>query len=129
MIPEINDISDCDSANDERFAVRRLEPLSKLSHIMNDQPPSSGSEVMTTKKLVKKTGFIFPNWDTVKNIYARILHRLSPAIGHEFDTSSAQPGCKWHFTTLIYLRILTLHFQKHGSDHFARIQILYSVGK
>ena len=96
---------------------------------MTDQPTSPRCEVMTAEKLIEKTCLIIPDRDVTKNIYTRILHRLSPTIGHECDTSKAQPGCKWHFTTDIYLRILTLHIQKHGSDHFPGIQLLYSGRK
>lgn len=85
---------------------------------MYDQTPSSDSEVMTPEELIEKTGFILPDQNALKNIYARILHGLSPSIRHDSDTLNVQPGCNWQFTPDIFLRVLTLDPEKHRPDHF-----------
>ena len=84
---------------------------------------------MTTEKLIEKTSFIFSDRDALKNIYARILHGLSPSIRHELDTLRLQPGCKWHFKPHIYGLIPTFHPQEHRADDLPGIQILDSSGE
>lgn len=81
---------------------------------------------MTTEKLIEKTSFIFSDRDALKNIYARILHGLSPSIRQELDTLTVQSGCKWHIKPHIYALIPTLHPQEHRTDDLAGIQILDS---
>lgn len=96
---------------------------------MNDQPPSPNGEVMASEELVEETGLFFSDRNVAKNIYARILHGLTPAIRHEIDTVTAKPGCKWQFTPDIYCLIPTLEFEEHRADHFPGIQIMDSLGE
>jgi len=68
---------------------------------------------MPGEVLVEEDGFFLSDPDTLENIYARILHGLSPQIGQQFDSSTLKLGCKSHFTPLIFARILALQMEEN----------------
>jgi hypothetical protein len=61
---------------------------------MDEEPTRASGEVVAGKELIEQSRLARPNWDALENIYARILHGLSPRIRQQFDSFALNLGCK-----------------------------------
>lgn len=74
--------------NAEGFRIGLREPRGEFPQILDHGAAGVGREVLFGKVALDQGGFPRPDRDGEKNIITRILHGLSPRIGHKLDTET-----------------------------------------
>jgi len=85
---KVSDVPDGDTTHRERFLVCGREPGCEFPQVVGERTASVGTEIVTVEKPLDKGCLPVRDRDILKNIIARILHGLSPTIGHEVDTET-----------------------------------------
>jgi hypothetical protein len=85
---EIGNVPGRHSGDPEGFGVGTREPASELPQVVDYRPATVGSEVVRAQVSRNKGCLFRANRTSPQNIIVRILHVLSPRIGHEVDTEN-----------------------------------------
>ena len=85
---EIGNVPGRHPLDGERLGIGLGKPRCKFSQILHHSTARIGCEVLVAKIALDQDGLVRPDRDGVKNIITRILHGLSPRIGHKLDTET-----------------------------------------